>query len=294
MTDKNLTPDGEEPEAQTRETTEKPAKPPMSKASFAAEQTPAGPAQAKTEAEVQTEVKTDGRANGRTAADALSMEREALLQVDSYAEAEALLSERPDLIEQARVLFGAIVPTTGQNEFIDLAIRAVAEDDAMSLGDALRAKRDNHLNLTAPEVGQLLEFAQENMGKFPLLALYIALLLTDDLTRLEEAGLWQQQKTIILSTEQDLDLDAMALWEEISAPEPKVEPVAVEPEPIKAEAVAAPPEEKKRPAPPPPPVKVRPRKKVKGAGPPRWIVASGFIFLLTMMSCGACALSQLF
>lgn len=294
MTDKNITPDGEEAEAQTRETTEKPPRPPMSKASFEAEPTPAEPAEAQTEAEVQTEVKTDGRANGRTAADEISMEREALLQVDSYAEAEALLSERPDLIEQARALFGAIVPTTGQNEFIDLAIRAAAEDDAMSLRDALQAKRHNHLNLTAPEVGQLLEFAQENMGKFPLLALYIALLLTDDLTRLEEADLWQQQKTIILTTEKDLDLDAMALWDEISAPEPAVEPVTVEPEPIKAEAVAAPPEEKKRPAPPPPPVKVRQRKQVKGAGPPRWVVATGFIFLLTMMSCGACALSQWF
>jgi len=287
MSDKNLAPEVEEPQAPNTEAVEKPSKPPMSKTSFEVEPAAAPPMQFQPEVEARPAVKT----NGRTAADEVSLGRELLLQVDSYDEAEALLNKRPDLIEQAQLVFGSVVPTTGQNEFVDLTIKAAAEDDPMTLNDALWAKRRQHLNLTGPEVSQLLDFAAENAAKSPLLALYSALLLTDDLTRLEEAGLWKKQKGIVLSTEKTLGLDATALWEEISGPKP-----APAPEPVKAETVAAPPQEKKRLAPPLPPVKVKVKKKqrVKEAGPPRWVVAAGFVFLLTMMSCGACALSNLF
>lgn len=217
--------------------------------------------------------------------------REALLQIDSYTEAESLLSKSPELIEQARAVFGAIVPTTGQNEFMDLAIKAAADDDPMDLRAALQAKRQRALNMTAPEAGQLLEFANEQMNKTPALALNVAMLLTDDLTRLEDASMWQKQKDILLTAGKSLDLDPTTLWEEISRVDaPKVMPP--KPQPAEVEAKPEPPkvEAPKRPTPPPPPVS-RP---AAGKGPSRLFLVVGFFFLMSFLSCGICAMSQLF
>lgn len=225
-----------------------------------------------------------------TTAELNSKGREALLQVDSYAEAESLLSKSPELIEQARAVFGAIVPTTGQNEFMDLAIKAAADDDPMDLRAALQAKRQRALNMTAPEAGQLLEFANEQINKTPALALNVAMLLTDDLTRLEDALMWQKQKDILLTAGKALDLEPAALWEEISRVEaPKVTPPP-QPQAPKRPTPPPQPETPKRPTPPPPPVS-RP---AAGKGPSRFFLVAGFIFLMSFLSCGACALSQIF
>jgi hypothetical protein len=295
MTEKDLNQDFEEPTANevdsgADELQSKPANPSIGKASAEGEMSEVKSTPAP---QPQPENRPNGRS--RPPAEAVSNGREALLNIDTYEEAEALLTEQPDLIDQARAVFGSIVPTAGQNEFIDLAIRAAAEDDATTLDSALKTKRRNHLNLTSTESGQLLEFAEENVGKFPVLALYTALLLTDDLTRAEEAALWQQQKGIVLTAEKTLDIDAMALWEAINMPEPPPQTPRptpkVEPEPVKAETVVEAPK-KARPAPPPPPFKVK--QKVRRGGPPRAFVAGGFIFLLSLMSCGACLLHNIF
>ena len=230
------------------------------------------------------------KTNGNTPADVASEAREALLQVDSYAEAESLLTARPELIEQARAVFGAIVPTADQNEFMDLAIRAAAEDDPFDLRAALAVKRKKKLTLTAAEIEQLLEFSAEQQHKSPALAFNVALLLGDDLTRLEDGNLWQQQKTILQATGKRLDIDPAALWEEISPPpakktRPKATP---KPVPVKVKAETAKPAPKAPPLPP-----AAPPKKQKGA-PPRWLLAGGFLFLMSMLSCGACAIGNLF
>lgn len=229
-----------------------------------------------------------------TTAELNSKGREALLQVDSYAEAESLLTKSPELIEQARAVFGAIVPTTGQNEYMDLAIKAAADDDPMDLRAALQAKRQRALNMTAPEAGQLLEFASEQINKVPVLALNVAMLLTDDLTRLEDASMWQKQKDILLTAGKSLDLDPTTLWEEISRVEaPKVAPPpAPKPQPAKVETKPEPqkPQAQNRPTPPPPPVS----KPAGGKGPSRLFLAAGFIFLMSALSCGMCALGQIF
>lgn len=302
MTDKKQRPDIENPEPQDVGLTNKPAKPPISKANLAEDKvamTPTAPMPAKTKAESKPAVlKTEVKANGRPAAEHISRSQEALLEVDSYEEAEVLLNSRPDLIEPARVVFGSVVPTTGQNELVDLAIKAAAEDDAMTLRDALKAKRRNDLNLTGPEVSQLLEFAGENMAQFPHLSLFITMLVSDDLTHLKDGSLWQKQKEIVLTTEKTLALDAMALWDEINSPDPETK-VAPKPsqkkpkaKPVAVETVAKP-EKKERPA-PPPPIRVKKQPHKRTGSPPRWAVAGGFIFLLSMMSCGVCALSSLF
>lgn len=281
MTEKTQKPENEE--------TKVTAKPQMSKTAEAQAET-------KDEPKPKAKVKVNGRGNGKTAAEAVSLDREALLAVETYEEAETMLSEHPELIAPGRVVFGAVVPTTGQNAFVELAVKAAAEDDALTPAEALKIKREDALNLTGPEVSQLLEFADENTGQFPGLAFYIGLLLTDDLTRIEDADLWQRQRNIILATEKVLDVDALALWEEISGLETPAEEDP--PDPPKAEAVEAPPLEKELPAPPPPPVRVTKKRHYKKHydqqdGPPRWAVAAGFVFLLSMMSCGVCVLSWL-
>ena len=118
--------------------------------------------------------------------------------------------------------------------------------------------------------------------------------MTDDLTRIENPDLWQKQRAVILATEHVLDVDALALWEEISGLDTPAEEDL--PEPPKAQSVEAPPVEKDLPSPPPPPVRVTKKRHYKSRqgkkdGPPRWAVATGFIFLLSMMSCGVCVLS---
>ena len=230
------------------------------------------------------------KTNGDTPADAASEAREALLQVDSYAEAESLLTMRPELIEQARAVFGAIVPTADQNEFMDLAIRAAAEDDPTDLRAALASKRKKKLTLTATEIEQLLEFADEQQNKSPALAFNVALLLGDDLTRLENGPLWQKQKAVLQATGKQLDIDPLALWEEISPPPAKKAPPKATPKPVPVKVKA----ETGKPAPKAPPLPpAAPLKKKKGA-PPRWLLAGGFLFLMSMLSCGACAIGNLF
>ena len=300
--------------------TKKQAKPPMSKTPVVSEEAAveaavgpvveavvapvvAPPAKPADQPKGQTKTKATGRTNGpqptrpESPAEARSLDRESLLEVDTYDQAEALLSRQPDLIEPARVVFGSVVPTSGQNSFVELAISAAADDEALTLAEALQTKRRQHLNLTGPEVGQLLEFAAENAAKSPQLTLSIALLLTDDLTHLEDAALWGQQKELVLAAEKALEVDAAALWEEISGPKPKPqpEPEAPQPEPIKVEAVVEEEPEKVTPV-IPPPVRVKQTRHCKKrhgvwAGPPRWMVATGFVFLLSMMSCGVCALT---
>ncbi len=225
-----------------------------------------------------------------TPADAASEAREALLQVDSYAEAESLLTARPELIEQARAVFGAIVPTADQNDFMDLVIRAAAEDDPIDLRAALASKRKKKLTLTAAEIEQLLEFADEQQHKSPALAFNVALLLGDDLTRLENGSLWQKQKAVLQATGKQLDIDPVALWEEINPPPAKKTPPKATPRsaPVKVKAETAKPAPKAPPLPP-----AAPFKKKKGA-PPRWLLAGGFLFLMGMLSCGACAIGNLF
>ena len=169
-------------------------------------------------------------------------------------------------------------------------------DDATTLAEALKRKRREDLNLTAPEAGQLLEFAAENQDKFPRLALYMSLLLTDDLTHLEDPALWQQQKEIVLATEKILGVDAGGLWEEIDRSETPA-PAAANPGPTQAETTAPPQEAKRQSMPPPPPVRIKKTRHGKkqrgltGGSPPRWALAVGFLLLLTMMSCGVCVLS---
>jgi len=318
MTDQIQTPESEEPQTEQTEVTDTPAKPPISKASAEETEGQMTPIEVKPEAMSEVEPATDGpgraeanvqghgRPNGQAPAETVSQTRQALLEVDSYDEAEALLTEQPDLIEPARIVFGHVVPTTGQNAFMDLAIKAAADDDPLTLTGALQTKRQNHINLTAPEVDQLLEFATETMAQSPELCLYIAILITDDLTHLKEAGLWQRQKHVITTTADRLGIDAIAIWEEVNGVGPKSESAASPPEaepkpapePVKAETVVTP-TKKPRPAPPLPPVKKvrkphpRHRHDHTATGrPPRWVVASGFIFLLSMMSCGVCALSM--
>jgi hypothetical protein len=275
MTDKNIS--TETPET---ESTKKTAKPPISKTAVPSNDVPiTQPSVAPVSA------KPTSGTNGGARADTVSKGREALLNVDSYEDAETLLTERPDLIDQARTVFGTIVPTSGQNEFMDLAIRAAAEDDPTDLRSALKTKRQKKLNLTAPEIDQLLEFASEHINKSPVLALNVALLLTDGLTRLEETDLWEKQKKIILALEKVLDLDATALWEEISQ-EDRPSPPASEPKSKPVAEVKTP--KKRRPAPPPPPPVHKPTKEKVG-GPSRLLLASGFIFLMSVLSCGACA-----
>lgn len=274
MTDKEMNlDDAPKPKA------DKTAKPRMSK-------TEASAAEVK-KAKPANPVKVNG---SDSPADVASKGREALLQVDSYAEAEGLLTTSPDLIEQARAVFGAIVPTTGQNEFMDLAIKAAAEDEAIDLRGALKAKRKQNLNLTGPEVSQLLEFAAENVNKSTVLALNIAILLTDDLTRLENADLWGKQKDILLTAGNELDLDPAMLWDEISREDAPKQVSAPKPVPVKVKAEPEKPKAQKRPVPPPPPV----NKPAKGKGPSRLFLVTGFIFLLSALSCGACALGNLF
>jgi len=230
------------------------------------------------------------KTNGNTPADAASEAREALLQVDSYAEAESLLTTRPELIEQARAVFGAIVPTANQNEFIDLAIRAAAEDDPFDLRAALTAKRKRKLALTAMEIEQLLEFSAEQQNKSPALAFNVALLLTDDLTGQADGNLWQKQKAILQATGKRLEIDPAALWEELNPPPAKKAPPKATPKPVPVKAKA----ETAKPAPKAPPLPpASPPKKQKGA-PPRWLLAGGFLFLMSMLSCGACAIGNLF
>lgn len=238
-------------------------------------------------------VATDKRNRPET----VSVGREALLQVDSYQEAEYLLSEHPDLIDQARTVFGSIVPTSGQNYFMDLAIQAAAEDDTLDLRTALQTKRTQNLHLTTPEIKQVLEFAGEHVHKSPVLALYIALLLTDDLSRIEDTPLWQKQRELVLTAEKSLKVDAMAIWDEISreeghipapdpTPEPEPEPFPVE---VKAELEAP---KREKPAPPPPPMPaLRPK---KGQVPPRWVLASGFVGAMSLLSCSACFMGLMF
>lgn len=220
--------------------------------------------------------------------------RQALLQVNSYEEAVVLLSTKPELIEQARLIFGRVVPTTGQNDLVDLAIRAAAEDDDLTLRQALAAKRERHLALTHPEITQLLEFAHTALAKAPVLTLNVALLLTDDLARLENGDLWQQQREVILAAEQALMLDATDLWEQISAaasePEPEPE-VAPPPEP----AVEAPQPEEPAGAVTsgPVPVTTLPRRRMRqqrAPAMPGWLAAIVFFTLLLTMTCCLCAM----
>ncbi|HEY84904.1 MAG TPA: hypothetical protein G4N96_07315 [Chloroflexi bacterium] len=230
------------------------------------------------------------KTNGNTPADAASEAREALLQVDSYAEAESLLTTRPELIEQARAVFGAIVPTADQNEFMDLAIRAAAEDDPADLRAALASKRKKKLALTATEIEQLLEFADEQQSKSPALAFNVALLLSDDLTVLEDGDLWKKQKAILQATGKQLDIDPVALWEEISPPPTRKSPPKAPPSPIPVKVKA----ETSRPAPKTPPLPPAGHSKKQQGAPPRWLLAGGFIFLISMLSCGVCAVGNLF
>jgi len=136
-------------------------------------------------------------------------------------------------------------------------------------------------------VGQLLEFAGEQISKTPVLALNVALLLTDDLTRLEDPDLWQQQKDVVLALEKSLDLDAASLWDDISGakpkPAPKSEPVQVR---VKVESS---PRMQKRTAPP-----AGKAGRVKNGGPSRLLLVGGFILLMSAISCGACALGNWF
>ena len=96
----------EKPENEEATVTEKP---PMSKTVE-----PKTEAKAKPKPEGQGEGKTGGQME-KTAAETVSLEREVLLDVETYEEAEAVLSEHPELIAPARVVFGSVVPTTGQN-----------------------------------------------------------------------------------------------------------------------------------------------------------------------------------
>ncbi|MFQ5578956.1 MAG: hypothetical protein ACE5G8_18415, partial [Anaerolineae bacterium] len=129
-------------------TTPRGAKPPIGKTAAAPAATPAPEPAAPA-----SPPRPAPKPNGKTAADIVSTGREALLGVDSYEQAETVLTEQPALIEQARAVFGSIVPTSGQNQFIDLAINAAADDDPTDLRSALKTKRRRHLNLTSPEIG---------------------------------------------------------------------------------------------------------------------------------------------
>ena len=243
----------------------------------------------------QSTVETENAAT-EAVAQAGAKARETLLQVESYDQAETLLSDQPELVDPARVVFGSVVPTTGQNAFVDLAIQAAADDGPVTLNQALQTKRRRHINLTGSEVAQVLEFADQNVVKSPRLALYIAILSTDDLSHLEDSELWQAQKAVITTTAATLGVDAMAIWEGINGteapPEPEPKPKSKpKPEPVKAEATTPPVRESV--LPPPPPVRVVRTKRATTEGPPRWALAAGFVFLLSMMSCGVCALSIL-
>jgi len=224
-----------------------------------------------------------------TPADAASKERAALLEVETYEQAESLLSENPDLIQQARAVFGAIVPTSGQNTLVDLAVRAAADDTPTDLKGALKAKRAQNLNLTAAEIGQLLEFAAAQIEKTPVLALNVALLLTDDLTRLEDAALWQAQKDGVLKLEKSLNLDAATLWTDIND-EPAAAAPPPDPTPAKQNVSPKTPLRQKIAAPPPPPPAGR--KMRAGGTPPRLALVGGFLLLMSAISCGLCALGQ--
>ncbi len=226
-----------------------------------------------------------------TPAEMTSKERAALLKVETYEQAEALLSENPDLIQQARAVFGAIVPTSGQNTLVDLAIRAAADDAPTDLRGALKAKRAQTLNLTASEIRQLLEFAAGQTEKTPALALNVALLLTDDLTRLEDAALWQAQKDVVLKLEKLLNLDAATLWTDINdKAETRAAPPPPKPAPAKPKAAPQTPPRQKIAAPPPPPPARR--KFGVGGSPSRLALAAGFLVLMSALSCGLCALGQ--
>lgn len=247
----------------------------------AATSTGAGPKAAKQEAAKAKRPKANGPGPDG---------REELLQVDSYEKAVVLLTQKPDLIEQARLIFGRVVPTTGQTDVVDLAIKAAAEDDDLTLRQALATKRAGHLALTHPEITQLLEFGHTALTKAPILSLNLALLVTDDLTRLENKDLWQQQKRVILAAEKTLKLDATDLWDQIN-------------EPATAPATAAPAPEAKSPrttgrswpspeAGPGPVTSLRPKKRVKPVGyeMPRWALFTIFFTLMIVMSCCLCAL----
>ncbi|OQY45458.1 MAG: hypothetical protein B6242_10320 [Anaerolineaceae bacterium 4572_78] len=229
-----------------------------------------------------------------------------LLRVDYYDEAEQLLTEKPHLIEQARTVFGAIVPTSVQNDVMDLAIKASADDDMMTLREALSLKRQHHIELTPPEIEQLLEFAAEQRPASAVLALNIALLMTDDLTRWESVSLWQRQECIIMDAEEMLGIDAVMLWESlnpakkemISEPEPKPE-IKTEPEPtvifdIEDEAESLPEEKPKmidlNSIPPPLPIVIQ---KNKPSIPSR-LETTGFVLMSSVIGCGIVVIGMLF
>lgn len=233
-------------------------------------------------------------------AEKLSRQQAQLLEVESYEDAERLLSDNPDLIEPARAAFGAVVPTAHQNAFMDLAIRAAAEDDAASLGDALLEKRQAHLVLSTPEVKQLLEFASETATKSPQLALAMAILITDDLTQLKETDLWKSQKAIVTSAAERLGVDALAVWEEINGKAQLAETTikSETPKKVKAEAVGEP----AKPVKPATPKAKRHRNRTQKTvryeirrvdGPPKWLMATGILGLMTVVSCGVCSLAIL-
>lgn len=226
-------------------------------------------------------------------------QKQQLLAVESYEDAEALLSADPDLIEPARQVFGSIVPTVNQNRFMELAIQATASDASLTLGAALQTKRRERLNLSTPETRQLLEFASENVTKSTELALFMAILITDDLTSLKETDLWQTQKAVVTKTAKRLGVDPLKIWEEMNGKAPVVdvkEPPQMA-EAIKAETIATP-ADKALPVPPRPKPKQgkkrskRVRYEIRRVdGPPRWLMAMGLLGLTTVASCGVCALA---
>ena len=245
--------------------------------------------------------------------DTTSKNIESLLNVDSYQEVEALLSHQPDLIEHARVVFGQIVPTGHQSEFIDLVIRTSATDESMNLKSALKLKRHGNVDLSLSEVEQLLEFANEQINQVPELAFNIALLLTDDLTNLEVDSLWRQQEVILKRLESELDVNTIDLWEHINPTElPKaIEPdeiidVEIEsesiPEPewnhieFEAEPEFAEPPKHDMPFPPPPLPKMLPtiRKPNRRQAGKRFLMATGVAVFMIAASCGGCASALLF
>ncbi len=235
---------------------------------------------------------------------------ETLFQVDTYQEAETLLTENPDLVPEARQIFGSIVPTQAQTELMDLAIRATADDESMTLKSALRLKRRGEVTLTEPEVDQLLEFANEQLTRSPGLALNTALLLTDDVLGLADERLAGLQKTVLLRLGKTLDLDVTALWHQVDEPvliqppvtEPKPEPRPQQaatppptpepaPKPAPEQTYVHPPKQKRTTSPPP---KGKPEHHHKRKRPPRWALATGFVFFMSFASCSVCAIAHIF